>query len=332
VILHPDDDPSKTSLGNSLLFGNQNGAIALMTTTRVVFAYSNRIMNDNYLRIALQPNAQGNWLTLGEATQQAKNLSYQGFGDVYNNRKFSLLGDPAMRLAIPVYHIQLTSINGHAITDTDTLQALGNYTMNGIITDGLGKPVTDFNGTVYPTVYDKAQSQKTLGNDAASIVTNFAVQNSVLYQGRATVKNGSFQFSFIVPKDINFQTGKSKISLYATNGTKDAAGADTSFYISGLASIAKDTIGPIIKAYLNDEQFKDGGLSNENPVLHLHLYDSSGISTSGAAIGHDITAVIDGNERNVLVLNNFYTAVLDSYQRRQCSISTTHFKGRSAPN
>ena len=311
----PYDDPAKNSLGNSLLFGNQNGAIALMTTTRVVFAYSNRIMNNNYLQVAVKPNAQGNWLTLGEATQQAKNLSYQGFGDVFNNRKFSLLGDPALRLAIPTYHIQLTTINSKPITGNDSMQALGNYQLSGIITDGLGNPITNFNGTIYPTVYDKAQMQQTLGNDPASIVTSFAVQNSVLYQGRATVKNGAFQFQFIVPKDINFQPGKAKISLYATNGFKDAAGADTSFFIAGLANASKDTSGPIIKAYLNDENFKDGGLTNENPILLLHLYDSSGISTSGAAIGHDITAVIDGNERNVLVLNNFYTAALDSYQQ-----------------
>ena len=310
----PYDDPSKNSLGSSLLFGNKNGAIALMTTTRVVFAYSNRIMNDNYLRIALQPNAQGNWLTLGEATQQAKNASYQGFGDVYNNRKFTLLGDPAMRLAIPTYHLKLTQINGKPIGQNDSLQALGNYQLTGIVTDGVGNPINNFNGIVYPTVYDKAQQQKTLGNDPASIVTSFAVQNSVLYRGRATVKNGVFQFSFIVPKDINYQPGKSKISLYATNGIKDAAGADTSFFIAGQSAALSDVTGPLIKAYLNDENFREGGLTNENPVLLLHLYDSSGISVSGAAIGHDLTAVIDGNERNVLVLNNFYTALLDSYQ------------------
>lgn len=311
----PFDDPSKQSLGNSLLFGNQNGAIALMTTTRVVFAYSNRIMNDNYLRIALQPNAQGNWLTLGEATQQAKNASYQGFGDVYNNRKFSLLGDPAMRLAIPTYHLQLTKINGKPITQNDSLQALGKYQLSGIVTDALGNPINNFNGVIYPTVYDKAQQQKTLGNDPASIVTNFSVQNSVLYKGSATVKNGAFEFSFIVPKDINYQPGKTKISLYATNGKTDAAGADTSFYIAGMASASKDTTGPIIKAFLNDVNFRNGGLSNENPILLLQLYDSSGISTSGAAIGHDITAVIDGNEKNVLLLNNYYTAQQDSYQQ-----------------
>ena len=310
----PYDDPSKNSLGSSLLMNNANGAIALMTTTRVVFAYSNRIMNNNYLRVALQPNSAGEWLTLGEAVQSAKNTTYQSFGDVYNNRKFTLLGDPAMRLAFPTYRLKLTAINSRPIAANDTLQALGKYELSGIVTDAHGNTINNFNGTIYPTVYDKAQQQKTLGNDPASIVTDFKVQNSVLYKGRATAKNGVFKFSFIVPKDINYQPGKARISLYGDNGLNDAGGADTSFAIAGLANTNSDTAGPIIKAYLNDENFKNGGLTNENPILLLHLSDSSGISTSGAAIGHDITAVIDGNERNVLLLNNYYSSLLDSYQ------------------
>jgi hypothetical protein len=72
-----------------------------------------------------------------------------------------------------------------------------------------------------------------------------------------------------------------------------------------------------MKPYLNDTLFRNGGLTHENPILLLNLYDTSGISVSGAGIGHDITAVIDGNERNVLVLNAFYVADQDSYQRGQ---------------
>jgi hypothetical protein len=49
----------------------------------------------------------------------------------------------------------------------------------------------------------------------------------------------------------------------------------------------------------------------------VKLFDSLGISTSGNGIGHDITAVIDSNEKNILVLNNFYTTSQDSYQSGQ---------------
>ncbi|MCW3088310.1 MAG: hypothetical protein JWQ78_1696, partial [Sediminibacterium sp.] len=122
---------------------------------------------------------------------------------------------------------------------------------------------------------------------------------------------------FIVPRDINYQPGKGRISLYADDGKKDANGVNTSFYVGGAGGTSIDNTGPVIRPYLNDDKFLEGGLVNEDPVLIVTLSDSSGISTSGNGIGHDITAIIDGNEKNVLVLNDFYTAILDSYQRGQ---------------
>ncbi len=310
----PHDDPAKNSLGSGILTGNANGAIALLTTTRLVFAYSNRVINDNYLQIALKPEPNGQYLTLGESVKRAKNFTATSTGDVLNNRKFTLLGDPAMQLAFPQLRMQLTSVNGNTITGSDTLRALGKYTFDGQVTDAFGNPITNFNGIVQPTVYDKAQTVKTLGNDPSSPVTGFSQQTSILYKGKATVTNGKFRFTFIVPKDINFQAGKSRISLYADDGKQDANGVNTSFYVGGTGNISSDNTGPVILPFLNDDKFRNGGLTNENPVLLVKLYDSSGISTSGNGIGHDITAILDGNERNVLILNNFYTSVQDSYQ------------------
>jgi hypothetical protein len=45
----PYDIPGLSSIGENILLRPKTGAIALMTTTRVVFAFSNRIMNNNYL-------------------------------------------------------------------------------------------------------------------------------------------------------------------------------------------------------------------------------------------------------------------------------------------
>jgi hypothetical protein len=314
----PHDDPIKNSLGAGILTGNTNGAIALLTTTRLVFAFSNKLINDNYLLIALKPQPNGQYLTLGESVQQAKNFTSLNSGDILNNRKFTLLGDPAMRLAYPELRLRLTGMNGRPILGSDTLRALQKYTFTGVVTDAAGNPVTNFNGTVRPTVYDKAQPVKTLGNDPSSSVTSFNQQSSVLYKGNATVTKGLFSFSFIVPKDINYQTGRGRISLYADDGTKDANGVNTSFFVGGVGNtLLTDNTGPDIKPYLNDDKFQNGGLTNENPVLLVKLADSAGISTSGNGIGHDITAVIDGVERNILVLNDFYTANQDSYQQGQ---------------
>jgi hypothetical protein len=60
----PYDDPTKNSLGIALLNNDSTGAVALMTTTRDVFAASNLVLNDNYEKIALQPDANGKYFRL----------------------------------------------------------------------------------------------------------------------------------------------------------------------------------------------------------------------------------------------------------------------------
>ncbi|HEX3024484.1 MAG TPA: type IX secretion system sortase PorU, partial [Chitinophagaceae bacterium] len=314
----PYDDPTKNSLGIALLDNDSTGAIALMTTTRDVFAASNLVLNDNFAKIALQPDAGGKYLSLGEAVKRTKNYTYQTYGDVYNNRKFVLLGDPAMKLAFPEWKLQLTTINNKNITNNDTLKALNKYVFTGKVTDASGNFRNDFNGTVYVAVFDKPQQVSTLGNDPASVVMPFTTQTNVLYKGISTAKNGLFNFTFIVPKDISYQTGKGRISLYANDSLHDANGVSASFFIGGAGNIiSADTSGPIIQPYINDTTFKNGGLTDENPVLLINLFDSSGINTVGTGIGHDITAVIDGDEKNIIVLNNFYSAVANSYQQGQ---------------
>jgi hypothetical protein len=64
---------------------------------------------------------------------------------------------------------------------------------------------------------------------------------------------------------------------------------------------------------MNDESFISGGITNENPILIAKLFDESGINTS-SGVGHDIVAIIDGDETNPYVLNDYYVADLDSYQ------------------
>ncbi|MFL9482439.1 type IX secretion system sortase PorU [Chitinophagaceae bacterium LWZ2-11] len=310
----PYDDPTKQSIGLVTLTGNSNGAIALMTTTRLVFAYSNKIINDNYLKIALQQDASGKYLTLGEALKRSKNYTYQTFNDVVNNRKFTLLGDPAIQLAFPHFNLQLTTLNNQPLSGNDTLKALGKYTFAGKVVDGAGNAIPNFNGRVYVTVFDKARQISTLGNDPASSITTFSLQKDILYKGKDTIAAGMFSFTFIVPKDINYQIGKGRISLYAENGIDDAAGVNNTVNIGSSINVAlPDTVGPVIRLFLNDENFRSGGLTNETPILIADLYDTSGINATGIGIGHDITAILDGDNTNPFILNAYYQAAFNSY-------------------
>ncbi len=294
----PYDNPVINSLGENILLREKTGAIALMTTTRLVFAFSNRIMNRNYLQTALQPGADGVYPSLGEAVKRAKNFTYQTQSDIVNNRKFTLLGDPALTLAFPKYRIQTTTINGTAPgSQPDTLKALEKYNIGGAVTDATGNALANFNGTVYATVFDKAQSLSTRANDADSYAQSFQVQRNQLFKGKVKVVNGKFDFSFIVPKDINYQLGNGKISYYADNGQLDGNGNFNGFLVGGSQGVSSDNTGPVVKAYLNDERFISGSIVNATPVLICKLSDSSGINIVGSGIGHDITAILDGDSK-----------------------------------
>jgi hypothetical protein len=118
-----------------------------------------------------------------------------------------------------------------------------------------------------------------------------------------------------VPKDINYAFDLGKISYYAENGTTDAIGSDKRIYVGGIdPNGINDDEGPQIELFLNDESFVNGGITDETPILIAKLFDENGINAVGNGIGHDLTAIIDSETSNPIVLNEYYSAELDSYQ------------------
>ena len=306
----PFDDPSQFSIGEDLFVGRSNGAIGLMTTTRLVFASSNRIINNHFFKYLLRRDNANKYPRLGSALMDTKNFTVVNSGDYINARKFTMLGDPAMKLAMPEYSIRSTTINGRPIAKaSDTLRSLNRYTIEGEVRTPTGTLAADFNGDVYPEVFDKPTVLKTLGNDPQSRIVNFNALQNLLYKGKVRATNGKFSFSFIVPKDINFQFGQARVSYYADNGTYDAQGIDENLVVGGLGNmVPNDNAGPTVMGYLNNVQFINGGIVNETPLLLVHLADPSGINLSGNGIGHEITAVVDGNYRETIVLNDYFKA------------------------
>jgi hypothetical protein len=156
---------------------------------------------------------------------------------------------------------------------------------------------------------------KTLGQDPDSQELEYELQRNIVYKGKNSVVNGYFDFSFVVPKDIALNIGKGKISYYAYDNQIDAYGYDTNFRIGGIdPNGIVDNEGPQLELFLNDESFVNGSITDETPILLLKAFDENGINTVGNGIGHDITAVIDGNVTNPIILNEYYTNALDSYQ------------------
>jgi len=193
---------------------------------------------------------------------------------------------------------------------------MSKVTIEGYVADNNGNIITDFNGIVYPTVFDKPSLINTLANDPQSSVFTFKLQKNILFKGKASVVNGYFTFDFIVPKDIAYTYDLGKISYYAEDGIRDAKGYFDGFIIGGFdENYIPDDAGPVISLYMNDESFVYGGITDENPILLAILTDSSGINTTGNGIGHDIAAVLDENTTHIIILNDYYESDLNSYQK-----------------
>jgi len=310
------DDPAVPTAGEMLLTNPRGGGIGLVTTVRLVYTSQNKVINDALFSHLFEPQ-DGRMPTVGEVVMHSKN---EIAGDD-NNRKFTLLGDPALTLDYPAYDVVTKEMDGKIMpAQFDTMRALAKVTIKGEIHDLAGHKMTNFNGTVYPTVFDKKESLHTLVNDPGGLSPSspftFGLQKNAIYKGKVTVANGEFSFSFIVPKDIDYNIGIGKVSYYAENGSIDAHGYSYNGYVGGVAdSHGVDLTGPTIELFMKDEKWVSGGLTDQNPILLVKLQDENGINTAGIGIGHDISCILDNNDKNKLALNDFYEAELNSYQK-----------------
>ena len=299
------DDPERVSAGEYVFLNQNGGAIALLSTSRLVYAAPNYYLNKEFIKVLFEKE-NGVLPKLGDLFRQTKVNS----GTALNNRNFILIGDPALTLSYPKLKVSTTTIS-------DTISALGEVIVSGKIEDDDGHIVSDFNGLVFPTVFDKEEILNTLGQESSTQMP-YRIQNKILYKGKASVINGVFNFKFIVPKDIDYNFGSGRISYYAISEDSliDATGYDDSFTIGGTSNIIiSDNDGPKIELYINNQQFISGGMTNENPLLFAILSDSSGINTVGNGIGHDIVAILDDESNQSISMNDYYTADVDNYKK-----------------
>jgi hypothetical protein len=302
----------KTSAGEMVLLNPEGGAIALMSTTRVVYSAPNYFLNRNIFDTAFDRDSSGLPLRLGDIIRIAKNNSGSG----PNKRNFSLLGDPALMLSWPWHGRVVTDSINHLPADSpaDTLKALSKITVSGHVEDHFGRPASDFSGVIMPRVYEKTSEVRTLANDGG-LPMKFGLYSSMIFRGKTLAKNGRFSFTFIVPRDIDYTYGNGRISYYASDNTRDMTGCFSEVVVGGFADItAVDTTGPSIRLFMNDTLFRNGGITDASPRMLAIIEDPGGINTTGSGIGHDLTASLD-NSKASFVLNNYYENDFDNYMK-----------------
>jgi len=304
------DNPFLWSGAEMMVNNPQGGAIGLLTTTRPVFANANKQIVDQLYQYIFEPLPSGQMPCLGDVLRLTKNAD----GNNHQNRNFTLLSNPSLRLAYPENQIQITAFNGQEMPVSDTIQALSLITLSGQIErDGL--LLNDFDGQLHAQMFDKTATYRTLGDEADSPPMDFDQMNKVIYRGTATVSNGTFDLRFFVPKDINYLIDYGKLSLYAfdPSGQKVDAGGFEHFLVGGTSpTVPTDNQAPTLSLYMNDTTFRSGGIVGTDALFLAHVADDYGLNLIDNGIGRAMTATLDGKES--FVLNPYAAYKKDSYQ------------------
>jgi len=344
------DNPARETAGELLYWNKNGGAVALLTTTRNLFVSTGLNLNPT-LADALFTNNQES-IAIGEALRVAKN-NLSGSGA--NKRTVFCVGDPALKIVFPKPKVILTEVNGVSVFDpefdvkVESLKALSKIKLSGrvvklndqVVVDPvtgvatIPNVISDFDGKVGVVLFDKTEEKKTIGNDGVRVCFGIDTSGNIsncpengiftidfkdlgnqVFNGQASVEKGIFDIEFVLSKNIKLPIGLGKVSFYAQdlNVLNDQSGS-AKIPIGGLNTEAEiDLEPPLVDLFLNNENFLDGQLVNNTPNLIAKFSDTNGINTAGG-VGHDILIIIDGDEKNAINLNEFYTTEVDDFTK-----------------
>ena len=311
------DNPFRPTAGEFTYWNPKGGAISMITTIRSIgqstAQYFNEVLAEN-----LFSYGNDNYSSIAEALRLSKNAGPNSATNVV-----VYVGDPALMLAIPKPKVVLTKVNDVPVTGViDDFQSLDFIKLRGQVLDENNNHLSNYNGELAVTIFDKNIQTETLRNDnydafpSGSTMT-FTSLGEAIFRGNASVVNGNFEFGFVVPRDIRIPIGNGRISFYTKRNQilLDKSGYNTEIKVGGInTSAVADNTGPTVKLYMNDETFVNGGITNESPFFLALLEDEHGINTA-SGIGHDIVGILDGEETKPYIMNDYYQTELDDYTK-----------------
>jgi hypothetical protein len=213
-------------------------------------------------------------------------------------------------LNVPQNRVVLTKMNNQPVINgkEDTLRALEKVQLTGEVRSPTGQLLADFNGQVFLTVFDKPQQMITLQTNIP-----YQWQRNIIFRGSATVKNGQFSLDFNMPLDISYEMGQGKLSFYAEDGKRDANGSFNNFIVCCTDPNAPDcNHDPSLSVYIDSTDWKDGSITSDKPTIYAVVEDPLGINTTGIGIGREITAMLNNDPRQSIVLNGYYQSAIDN--------------------
>jgi hypothetical protein len=300
------DLPGIQSGAEVLVMKEGSGAIGVFSASRPVYSDRNfNLLIEFYQRLFGSARDTMNLpITIGEAYFKTKSARIDP-----NDNKYFLLGDPALRLALPQYSATIDSINGQGLTENIQIKALSNIVLQGQVRRPDNTPWDDFFGEGILTVFDSERRV------SLPQINNYQmdVQGGVIFKGRVSINNGKFSTDFVVPKDISYENRNGKIVIYFFNDQNDGIGFTNNVIVGGTdSSVANDGKGPEIEIYFDNETASFASLANPNSELIIKLYDETGLNTTGTGIGHKLEGILNDRDNDPIDFSNYFTGDLNA--------------------
>lgn len=284
------------------------GIIATICPSRKVYISQNGILNKHMAPYFIGKGENKGNVRIGDILLNGKNyLVSGGNNNSYvrnsdsNKLRYGLMGDPAMRLNLPQNEVTVDSINGMALEGLSSLpeiKARSRVRVSGSVRNDDGVVIEDFNGKVSLQLFDAERAIVTYGHGEEGKVVTYNDRKTRLAVCKAIVSNGKWSMEFTLPSEIENNYSPALISLYASDGSRDANGYTEQLYVFGYDQDAvEDNDGPEIKEfYIDSPSFTDGSIVSLSPTVFADLFDVSGINISEAGIGHNMTLTLDGKK------------------------------------
>jgi len=193
---------------------------------------------------------------------------------------FHLLGDPALKVALPSNAAEVTFVN------PDTLTALQTGTYGGQVVGDA--PVTG-DGFVTLSDADRPITRSYEYQEYSEEIT-YTLPGNTLFRGKLSFAGGLFDGSFILPKDITAAAG-GRLSVYLYGKQSDqlweGLGLKSGLIFKGGTTNTTDQNGPLISFGLAGRSVETGDHILEGGDLLISLSDPLGINVTGE-IGHGI--------------------------------------------
>jgi hypothetical protein len=271
----------RDGLAEALLKIERAGAVGCLAASAPTFSGTNFRLAEAFVEALFTDPLESP--PVGSAVLAAKALAGSSASLRINNEKYVLLGDPALRLAVPELAVRLDEI------DSLVLRRGTAASLRGEILDENGEPASWFDGAVTLAIRGDADTTGYLfvdtvcagrpGNPFPQRV-RYALPGTLLFRGEADALAGRFTQELFVPLDADPGSG-ARAGAYAlsSEGTRDAlGGSDSLLLISEPDDFApSDGEGPVLAIRADGVLLQDGGWVRKDSRFNVTVEDASGI-------------------------------------------------------